>query len=616
MAGPRKMKLSNLFVWIILGLLIVGLAGFGATNFGNSQQSVASVGSTEIDANQYARALDTELRSYSQQLGQNMTLAQARSFGIDAALLQRMLRTAALEEETSRVGLSVGDAILAQNLRANPAFNGIDGTFDQNAYEFSLERAGTNVKDFETDLRGEIASGLLQAAVYGGARMPESYSNTLVGFLGEKRSFSWILLSEADLPEPVSEPSDDELQAYYDAHTEDFMLPLTKRITYAWLSPEMVLDGISVSDEDLQALYDARASQYNQPERRLVERLVFSSNDAAQTAADDVASGNTTFEALVTSRGLSLEDVDMGDVTKDDLGEAAEAVFARDDTGVVGPVETDLGPALFRINAVLAARVTPLDEVADELRQELAGDAARREIDNRVTDFEDLLAEGATVEELADEQGMQTGNIDWFEGMTDGIGAYEAFTQAASAATPDDFPQIEHLDDGGVFAMRVDEIVEERPEPFDAARDRVATAWHGEQVQEALTNLAADLSAQLDAGERLSALGYITANETRMPRQGFIAEAPASLISSVFSTDEGGHVIAEGEGQVALAVVTAIHAADLEDADLSQVAQAIEQNSAQSLADDLIIAFSSSVETEVGISINQAMINAVHAQFP
>jgi peptidyl-prolyl cis-trans isomerase D len=616
MAGPRKTKISNVFVWIILGLLIIGLAGFGATNFGSSQQSVAGVGSSEIDANRYARALDGELRAYSEQLGRNLTLEEARSFGIDAALLQRLLRSAAIEEETRMAGLSVGDAVLAQDLRTNRAFQGIDGNFDQTAYEFALSRAGTNVKQFEADLRAEIAGNLVQSAVYGNAQMPQSYAQALVGFLGERRSFSWIAVTEADLQGGRAEPSEADLQTFYDDHTDDFMLPLTKNITYAWLSPDMVIDDVQVSDEELQAVYDERADMYNQPERRLVERLVFSSQDAAQKAADDIAGGAVDFETLVTDRGLALEDVDMGDVTIDDLGPAAETVFAAQSTGIAGPVETDLGPALFRINAILAARVTPLEDVADELRLELAGDNARRSIDDRISEFEDLLAEGATIEELAAEKGMQTGTLGWFTGMTDGLAAYETFAEAASVATTEDFPEILLLEDGGVFALRVDDVVDEMPEPFDSARDRVADAWSAEALQTELSDLATELSARLDGGERLSALGFITANETRMPRQGFIAEAPAELVSAVFDTDAGLHVTVEGDGQIIIALVNDVHMADPDDPDLARISQAITQDSAQALADDLLIAFTRAVQNEAGISINQVTLNAIHAQFP
>ena len=46
-----KGQTSRVLVWILLGLLIVGLAGFGATNFGGSVRSVGKVGDTDIDLN-------------------------------------------------------------------------------------------------------------------------------------------------------------------------------------------------------------------------------------------------------------------------------------------------------------------------------------------------------------------------------------------------------------------------------------------------------------------------------------------------------------------------------------------------------------------------------------
>ncbi len=65
------------------------------------------------------------------------------------------------------------------------------------------------------------------------------------------------------------------LQAYYRANEAAYTLSETKAITYAWVTPEMILDTIAIDDDALRALYEERASDYIRPERRLVERLVF-----------------------------------------------------------------------------------------------------------------------------------------------------------------------------------------------------------------------------------------------------------------------------------------------------------------------------------------------------
>ena len=69
----KKKSAYNAVVWVILLLLIVGLAGFGATNFGGTVNSVGSVGNRDISVDRYARELQNELASLSQQFGTNLT---------------------------------------------------------------------------------------------------------------------------------------------------------------------------------------------------------------------------------------------------------------------------------------------------------------------------------------------------------------------------------------------------------------------------------------------------------------------------------------------------------------------------------------------------------------
>ena len=98
--------------------------------------------------------------------------------------------------------------------------------------------------------------------------------------------------------------------------------------------------------------------------------------------------------------GFGADDVDLGDVGKSDLGAAGDAVFALTDPGVVGPVMSDLGPALFRMNGILAAQETTFDEAKDSLGEEMRMDAARRDIASRMDQIDDLLASGADLFEL------------------------------------------------------------------------------------------------------------------------------------------------------------------------------------------------------------------------
>ncbi|WP_370227724.1 SurA N-terminal domain-containing protein, partial [Cognatishimia sp.] len=313
----QKSSISNKLVWILMGLLILSLGGFGITNLGGTINNVGTVDGKPISVTTYARAVQQELSTLSQQTGQQITFQQAQLFGLNQQVLNRLIDQRALDAEAERLGLSIGDENVRDELLNIAAFQGLDGTFDREAYAFTLDNAGLNEGEFEQNLRETAASTLLQTAVTAGIEMPSTYADTLLAYLGETRDFTMAILTESNLAEPIATPDDATLQAYYDENTDAFLRPATRDITYAWLTPDMILDTVEIDETSVRELYDDRASFYNQPERRLVERLVMGSTEDAAAAVAAIAAGTESFDATVEARGLSLADVDLGDVTKD-----------------------------------------------------------------------------------------------------------------------------------------------------------------------------------------------------------------------------------------------------------------------------------------------------------
>ncbi|WP_299370048.1 peptidylprolyl isomerase [uncultured Tateyamaria sp.] len=608
-------NLSKTAVWILLGLLILALGGFGATNLSGTIRTIGQVGDKHIDIQDYARTLQQEIQAVSQQTGSQLTFARAQAIGLDQAVLSQMVRARALDHEAEQMGLSVGDATLRDEILNIPSFRGLDGSFDRDAYRFALEQSGTSEAQFETQLREEVARSLLQGAIMSGVTMPDTYARTLVSFLGETRDFTWVSLSEADLTEPLPTPTDDMLRAYYEANLGDYQLPETKRITYASLLPDMILDTVEVAEDTLRAEYEARADLYNTPERRLVERLVYLDAEAADRAAAQLEVGGTTFEALVQDRGLSLGDVDLGDVTRLELDAAGEAVFNASVGDVVGPLPSSLGPALFRVNAVLPAQRTTFEEAQPQLRQDLALDAARRQVAFQAEEFDNLLAGGATLEELDAETDMQLGTIDWYPAVGDDIAAYDDFRSAARDLTDNDFPEIITLDDGGIVAMRLEETLPPRPAPFENVADAVRTNWSAEQTQERLTAQVATVLPALEAGDSFASQALDSIVETDQDRSAFIQGTPPIFMQTVFEMEPGEVRVVDGFGAVMIVRLDGIN--DIEnDAEAQEETAALSREIGQLVAAELFNLFGEDVVLRAGPQINQQALDAVHVNFP
>ncbi|GHE86271.1 peptidyl-prolyl cis-trans isomerase [Aliiroseovarius zhejiangensis] len=609
-------KASRTFGWILMGLVMVGLVGFGSTNFGGSVRSIATVGDTEVDANRYLRELQSEMNAFQAETGQRLTMEMAKGFGLDQQVLARVIATAALEDETARMGISVGDAQLRDRIVDIPAFKGVDGKFDREGYTFALEQSGLTASEFEQSLRDEVSRQILQAAVVNGVATQPAYVDTLYAYAREARDFTWAALPMDQLETEVPAPTDDALTAYYEAHPQDFTLPETKVITYAWMNPEDVIPTIEVEEAQIRALYDERASEYLVPERRMVERLVFNSNDEAEAAMDALATGNQTFEGLVTGRNLQLSDVDLGDVSQDELGAAGEAVFALTEPGdVTGPQDSDLGPAIYRMNAILEARETSFEEAREELHGELAADAARRLIGDMVAELDDQMAGGATIEEIAKSHNMRLDTLRWTAGNSDGIAAYDAFREAAQAVTTDDFPEITLLEDGGVFAMRLDELQAPRLQDQTEVADAVRAGWEAEKRLELLAEQARALIPELEGEATLSSLGLTEVVEEDLTREAFVEGTPPGFMAAVFDMAPGDWQVLEAEDRVILVRLDAIQPADQDSDEARELKASFAAGTAQEIALDIENAFARAVQARAGIELNRAVINAVNAQF-
>ncbi|MBO9437681.1 peptidylprolyl isomerase [Sulfitobacter sp. KE29] len=613
--AKKGFSFSKTAVWALMALLILGLGGFGAINLSGNLRSIGTVGDKSISVDQYARQLQQEIRAIEAQTGESLPFARAQEMGLDRAVLQRIVRNRALDHEADEMGISIGDATLRDEIVAISAFQGIDGNFDREGYRFALQQSGMSEAEFERSIREEAARGLLQRAILGGVSMPDTYARTLVDYVAEERSFTWARLSEDDLDAPLPAATEDELRAYYDANTDDFMLPASKSITFAWLAPEDLLDEVEVPEEELRAEYDARRNEYDQPERRLVERLVFADQEAADRAAAALEVDGTTFEALVEERGLALADVDLGDVAKSDLDDAGDAVFAAESGDIVGPLPSSLGPALFRVNAILPAQHVPFEEARDELEETLAISRATRAVEARAQEIDDQLAGGATLEDLAQETKMRLGTIDWTQDSSEGIAAYGAFREAAAGLSANDFPQIDQLEDGGIFAMRLDETKDARPEPFEAARDAVEAAWRDAQIVEALTEKAESLTETLAEEEGFEAAGLTPQLGEGLTRSSYVDGTPDDFMDQVFDLDEGGVAVLPAGDSVVVLRLDAVTPAG-EDDQTQALMDRLSQQLDQALAQNLFDIYSNAVMRDADPQIDQRAINAVHVNFP
>ena len=614
--SPKKRGLgqTSMAVWLLMAMLVTGLGGWGVTNFGRNVTAIGSVGSEEIDVNAFARALRSQINALSKQFGQQMTLKEAQAFGVDQQTLQSLISNAALNNEDTRIGVSVGNTAVAKQVSGLKGFQDVTGKFDRVTYQQVLEQNNLTIKEFEAGLRKDTARQVLQAAVVGGIVAPDALTATIYAFSNEVRGFSLLHLTEAGLPAKLPAPTDADLKTYYDAHIADFTRPEAKKVTYILLDPATLAKDMKVDDADVKAAYDAHKTDYIVPEKRLVERLVFPSNAEAAAAKARLDKGES-FEAIVKERGLALTDIDLGDVSRAELGKAGDAVFALTGPGITGPLPSDLGPALFRMNGILAEQITTLEQATPKILADLQLKSAQKAVAQKVQAVDDALAGGAKLEEIAKSEGMSLTTFDYAPGADDNdpIATDANFIKVAGTAQPGDYPESFGLKDGALAALRVDATVPPTPVPLDKAHDKVLAAFHAEALQKALAAQADAAKTAVAGGASLSAQGIVDVVHSTTRAQT-LDGIPADVVKAAFLLKPGDMTVINLPGYVALLRLDTITSAiTTGDAALKAMA-ALSAQASQSIAQDAYALYSTAMVSQGGLTVDQTAVNAVLAR--
>ena len=603
-----KTSVSKIFVWILLGFLFVGLIGFGTGNLSGNIKTIGKIGETEITVNQYVRALQTELRNTSQQFGQQLTLQQLQAFGIQQQVLARLVTDKLLENEASKLSLSVDDKTVRDNIVSLNVFKGPDGNFNQAAYNFALENAGYTSTEFEEEIRAETARNILSQSILSGNITNKLQAELLASFLLEERSFNIQILKPENISFTVKDPSDEQLESFLEINVDDYTVPESKAITYAVLQPEMLIDIVESDDSILEKIYDEKKQEYNKPEQRTVERLSFSNMDEANSVMAEMTKSLTDFDKLLLDRNLSDEDVLYGTFTEEQLLEGKKQVFAGNVGEVVGPVETDLGPVIFRIREIIPAKTTSFEEVKPELDKEYKLSEAIKLIDERIEDSQNLLAAGGTLEELNKEIGFSVENILFNSEANIPILENKIFFDTAQTAKVNDFPEIKELPNGGLFALRVDQTVDARQKDIDEVRTELTTAWQKQELQNKLDEVAEDMLIKHQYKGKILNFNKIT-------RDKVLPELPENIVEEAFNLSTGEGTVISGDEESFILRLKNVSNADLSSDTAKLLVSQLKNQISNSLSADLFESFANMARVNSKLDLNEQAVNAVHSSF-
>lgn len=369
------------FATIVFAILVVPFALWGVNWYVREQGEivVAEVNGAEINLADFERVYQDHRR--------NMQMLEDASNVDTVALRQQvlgqMIDDRLLREHTRETGLRIGDQAMAGAIQSFEPFHR-DGKFVRELYERRLRDMGLSPAGFEARMRDDMESEQLHQGISDTNFVTHSAVDTYQRLQAQRRDIVFTTVTAEPLKAEI-EPGETDIENYYKANPARFTTPEAVRVAYVDLSAAGLADEVVVEETVLREFYDNQKADYETPEERSANHvLVHVAKDAKPDEAE--AARKTAEDYLAQAKaGKSFEDIAMAH--SDDTGSKAEggatgffrrgvmapafeeAVFAMQPGELRGPIRTEFGWHVVRLNEVKPAVTKSFEEARAEVEK-------------------------------------------------------------------------------------------------------------------------------------------------------------------------------------------------------------------------------------------------------
>jgi peptidyl-prolyl cis-trans isomerase D len=502
-----------LFVLAILASFAMGdIANLRSGTFGMSSSTLAKVGNQQITDRELSRAMERRLTDVRQQ---NPEADYSTIAGDFDPILNSLIDERTLQAFGDKYGFTLSKRLVDAEIANIPGTKGLDGKFSETAYQSFLAQQRMTDQEVRQLITSSMLQRMLLTPIATNARVPVGFATPYASMLLESRQGD-VAIVPVTMFRAGLNPTDADLQRFYAANRNRYMVPEQRVLRFARIGPEQVA-GVAATDAEILAYYNANQATYGAKEIRVISQAVVPDRNTANAIASR-ARGGASFVAATAPAGLSAADISVGPQTRGEFaslaGDAvAAAAFAAPSGGIVGPIQSDLGWHVVKVDSVRREGGKTLAAARAEIAAKLTADKRKEALTDLVTKVEDAIAGGSNYAEAASQAKLPVTETPLItaSGVARDNPDFRLPPELAPALkggfelTQDDDPVVETLaNNAGYVLVAPARIVAAAPAPLATIRARVAEDWVNQQAAARARAVASAIAAKVALGVPLA----------------------------------------------------------------------------------------------------------------
>lgn len=618
--GLRRFARSKWALVFIFGPLLVafGIFGFQDPFRGISGGYLSKIGDREIFARDVSAELTAELESIRVEQNRVVSQAEAVRDGTVQNVFARLEYRNLILAYADKIGVRASEQAVADLVinRAG-AFKDALGRFNLDIVRARADSQKMKMQEFQNTIREDLTSGYVTSAAFAAIEIPAILSTPVINYVGESRTLSVARINEALLTKPA-EPTDAQLEAWYNSHKDQFTQPERRRISVLSYSPEDFLDMEAITDEQVKAEYEKRIKTYSTPETREISEFSSEDRNAVQTFVDLTQQGVAVDEALKRVPGLVRTDATVKPEEIPDERYSQLVFSLAADKVHTQPVRLNQTAPWFTVvvRKITPGTPQPFETVSDKVRLDMSQPGARRRYEEESERVRDA-AGGQPLEEIGKQFGFPVIQLAPVDRNARTLRGDQAQLLANNPALAELFTlqpgQMTNLFEGdnARSMYRLDEIVAPYTQTFADVRTIVHVNYMREQVETAANKAGDDMVAAVKGGKAFdqaaAAVKFTTIPSFVATREGGASIDP-SVLQAAFELKAGDVAKITGQNRAPWVVrvdkieqVTPAAAAALR----AQIAPRV----AQSLQGDIREVFVRGLQSEIEVKRDDVAIN-------